>query len=83
MVLSVLCLLRITKKSANNDGSDSEAIVADGPNRIVDFFLDETDTEDLAPATYNYDAVIEFSGGDKVQLIPPSEFIVKQPVTLT
>lgn len=73
----------ITKKSLNNGGADTDAIVVDGPNRIIDFFIVETDTESLEPMKYNYDAVIELPGGDKVQLIPPSEFKIKQPVTLT
>lgn len=73
----------ITKKSLNNGGSDSEAIVVDGPNRIIDFFIVEADTESLEPAKYNYDAVIQFPSGDKTQLVPPSQFLVKQPVTLT
>jgi len=42
----------ITKLSANNGGSDSQAKVTDGINRIIEFYIDRTDTEDLNAGNY-------------------------------
>ena len=74
----------ITKKSANNGGSDSEAIVVDGPNGIIDIFIIPSDTTTMsAPVDYWFDIVIETAAGQRLEAVSPSTFRLLQPVTLT
>lgn len=73
----------ITKKSLNNGGSDSQAKVIDGANRIVEFYILPADTVALHEGDYWWDAVIELPSGRRLQLVPPSRFTVVTPVTVT
>lgn len=73
----------ITKKSVNVGGSDDQAKVVDGPNRIVEFYIIPSDTEDMSPGEYVADAVIRLPSGRKLQLIDPFLISLKQPATLT
>jgi len=73
----------ITKKSLNNGGADAQAMIVDGPNRIVEFYILPADTESLTEGDYWWDAVIEFASGTRLQLVPPSRFTVSTPVTIT
>lgn len=74
----------IIKKSANNSGSDAQAKVVDGPNRIVEFYITPTDTSALDHGNYSADAVIELpSSAKRYQLLENFEFRLRQPVTLT
>lgn len=70
----------ILKKSANNNGSDSEAIVSDGPNGVIDIFLVPADTSSLTPTEYWFDIVIELAG-QKMQAVEPRALNVKEAVT--
>ncbi len=73
----------IIKKSANNGGSDLQAKIIDGPNRIIEFYIIPTDTATLDHGNYNADAVIEIvSGAKRYQLLENFEFRLRQPVTL-
>lgn len=74
----------IIKKSANNGGSDAQAKVVDGANRIIEFYIEPTDTSALDHGNYNADAVIELpSSAKRYQLLENFEFRLRQPVTLT
>ena len=74
----------IVKKSLNNGGSNAQAIVVDGINRIVEFYVLPTDTATLDHGNYNADAVIELpSSAKRYQLLDNFEFRLRQPVTLT
>ena len=73
----------IIKRNTEAGGSDSEAKVIDGENRIVEFYIVPSDTEDLSPGEYFADAVIMLPSGRKFQLADPFLFSLKQPITLT
>jgi hypothetical protein len=73
----------ITKKSANNGGSDSQAKVTDGPNGVLEIYFIPTDTVNLSASEYWFDIVIENTVGEKKQALGASTLIIKQPVTLT
>lgn len=73
----------IMKRNTEAGGSDSEAKVIDGENRIVEFYIVPSDTEDLDPGEYFADAAIMLPGGRKLQLVEPFLFSLKQPITLT
>lgn len=73
----------ITKKSANNDGSDAQAKVIDGAAGIFEVYLVPVDTQNITAGDYWWDAVIETSAGRRMQAVTPSQFHVEQPVTET
>lgn len=73
----------ILKRNTEAGGSDSEAKVIDGEDRIVEFYIVPSDTEDLDPGEYFADAVIKLPGGRKLQLVEPFLFSLKQPVAIT
>ena len=59
----------ITKLSANNGGSDSQARVVDGVNRIIEFYIVPDDTRLLDAGDYWWDAVIELPSGGSSGLV--------------
>ncbi len=73
----------IMKRNVEAGGSDSEAKVIDGENRIVEFYIEPSDTEDLKQGEYFADAVIKLPGGRKLQLVEPFLLSLKQPIALT
>jgi hypothetical protein len=80
----------ITKKSLNNGGADTQAIVtvATGTLKKVEFYIVQDDTDpgvntDATEGDYICDAVIELAVGSRYQLIPPTRFTIIAPVTLT
>jgi len=73
----------ITKLSANNGGSDQQAKVVDGVNRIIEFYVVPDDTRDLDSGDYWWDAVIELPSGRRLQLVDPSRFDLQRVATLT
>ena len=87
----------ITKKSANNGGSDAQAKVVEAyiqdndPNSptykqmvgIIEIYLVPDDTQDMEVGDYLYDVVIETNIPRRLQAVRPSTFTVLQPVTNT
>lgn len=73
----------VTKKSANNGGSDAQAKVVDAENGVLEIYIDRTDTANLDNGSYWYDVVIENSSGKRLQAIDPASLSVEQPVTVT
>jgi hypothetical protein len=73
----------ITKLSLNNGGGDDQAMVTDGVNRVVEFYLERTDTQAMDPGDYWMDAVIQLPSARRLQLIPPTRFTLHQPATVT
>lgn len=73
----------ITKKSANNGGSDAQAKVTDGPNGVLEIYFIPTDTATLESSEYWFDIVIENTIGEKKQALGASTLNLKQPVTFT
>lgn len=82
----------ITKKSANNGGSDADAKVVTAYAQdaetgcwysVIEVYLVEDDTKNLNPGDYLYDVVIQTSIGRKLQAVKPAPFKIEQPVTLT
>lgn len=63
-------------------GSDAQAKVVDGPNRVIEIYLDPADTVDISAGSYVSDAVIQLLSGEKYQLKEPFRFALEQPVTL-
>lgn len=68
----------ITKTSATPGEIDILAPPTDGLAKI---FLVPADTSGLAPGQYIYDVWVELSGGEKINVITPSRFIIGQGVT--
>jgi len=73
----------ITKKTANNGGTDLQAKVTDGPNGIVEVYIAKEDTAAIDPGDYWYDVVLENSSGKRMQGVTPSRFTIMRPNTLT
>jgi hypothetical protein len=74
---------KITKKSANNGGSDTQALVVSGPGLLCRFFIDAADTLTLTAQRYVIDALIVLPGEtDPEQLFDVGYFDLKEPVTL-
>jgi hypothetical protein len=74
----------ISKKSANvTGGGDDQARVIDPDNKILEFYIVPVDTQNIIAADYIADAVIEFSDGNRCQLLKPFRIQIKQPATLT
>ena len=73
----------IMKKSANNDGSDEQIKVTDGPNGVVEVYIVPEDTDDIEAGSYLFDLVLETEAGRRLQGVPPSSFKILQPTTLT
>ncbi len=73
----------ISKKNLDNGGSDAEAQVVDGPNGILEVYIDPTDTEAMEAGDYKWDVVIETAAGRRKQAVNPSRFSIFQPTTLT
>jgi len=89
----------ITKKNAAAGGSDTEAKVVEGYIKetdetsqfynqyigIIEIYLVPADTVDLEEGNYFYDVVMQIGGGAgrKLQVMPPSGFQIRQPVTIT
>lgn len=72
----------LLKRSSNNGGSDSEAMVTDGPNGIIEIYISPADTVNLSEAEYWFDIVIETASGIKMQAVDPRIMKIKQPVTV-
>jgi hypothetical protein len=73
----------ITKLSANNGGSDSQAMVTSGTLRMLEFYIVPADTVSLDFGDYVADAVIELPNGRRLQLLQPFRFTLIQPVSIT
>lgn len=74
---------KITKKSQNNGGSDTQAIVISGPGKLCRFFIDASDTKDLTAKRYVIDALIVLPGEtEPEQLFDVHYFDLEEPVTL-
>jgi len=73
----------ILKRSANAGGSDAEAKVVDGQNRVVEFYISRDDTPGMTEGDYIADAAIELPTGKRLQLLQPLRFVVIQPVVRT
>ena len=72
----------IVKKSANNNGSDEQAKVTDGPGGILEIYILSEDTENINEGDYWFDVVLEVDTR-KIEAVKPSRFRVVQPVTMT
>lgn len=80
----------ISKKSANNGGADSQAMVitATGTVKVVEFYIVPDDTDPLVnqaalPGDYFCDAVIQLPSGRRLQLLDPTRFTIMRPTTVT
>ena len=73
----------IVKKSANNDGDDTQAKVYNGEDGIIEVYILPEDTEDIDEGDYWFDVVIETSSGRRLEAVGPSRFRIIQPVTMT
>lgn len=70
----------IHKSNTAAGGSDSQILITDGPNGVLEIYLGQADT-DLDPCQYWYDVLIENLDGQRSQGVVPAHFVVKQAVT--
>jgi hypothetical protein len=81
----------ITKKSANNGGSDAQAKVVGYEQdaetgcwaAIIEVYIVPDDTINMNQGSYVYDVVIQTAAGRKLQAVKPAAFSLLQPGTLT
>lgn len=87
------------KSAGIPDGSDAQAKVVQGYIKetdetsqfynkyigIIEIYLVPDDTVDLEEGNYYYDVVMQIGGGGgrKLQIVLPSGFQIRQPVTIT
>lgn len=80
----------ISKKSANNGGSDAQAkiITATGTLKVIEYYIVPDDTDPALnttalPGDYACDAVIQLPSGRRLQLLNPTRFTILRPTTVT
>lgn len=72
----------IDKRTFNNGGSDNQILITDGPNGILEVYIDPVDTTDLEYKDYWWDLVVGSTPPEKIrQIVDPSIFKLLKPVT--